>query len=146
VFLRALESLPRYRWTGAPFRAWLYRIAHNLVVDLHRRRTRHPVGVLDDGQVDPGRLGDPDGWLQEKVARGALPAAVDDLTALQRRVILLKFAAGLSNAEVAVVLERTEGAVKAVQHAAVVALRRCLTDLAPGDAAPAVEPEARPRE
>jgi RNA polymerase sigma-70 factor, ECF subfamily len=126
VFLRALESLPRYRWTGAPFRAWLYRIAHNLVVDLHRRRTRHPVGVLDDEQVDPGRLGDPDGWLQEKVAREALLAAVDDLTALQRQVILLKFAAGLSNAEVAVVLERTEGAVKALQHAGLQSLQRRL--------------------
>jgi RNA polymerase sigma-70 factor (ECF subfamily) len=126
VFLRALEALPRYRPTGAPFRAWLYRIARNLVIDRRRRRSSHPVDVLDDGLVDEGRLGDPAGWLQEKVAREALLAAVDELTPLQRHVILLKFAAGLSNAEVAAVLDRTEGAVKALQHAGLRALQRRL--------------------
>ena len=130
VFLRALEVLPRYRWTGVPFRAWLYRIAHNLVIDLHRRRTRHPVAPLADGQaaglVDGGLLGDPDRWATEKVAREALQTAVDDLTAPQRQVILLKFAAGLSNAEVAVIVGRTEGAVKALQHAGLQGLQRRL--------------------
>jgi RNA polymerase sigma-70 factor (ECF subfamily) len=135
VFLRALEALPRYRPTGAPVRAWLYRIAHNLVIDAHRRRHRRPEttlidghadGLVADGHADGRRLGDPAGWLAEKVAREALVAAVDDLTALQRQVILLKFAGGMSNAEVAAVLDRTEGAVKALQHAGLRSLQRRL--------------------
>ena len=126
VFLRALEALPRYRWTGVPVRAWLYRIAHNLVIDRRRHRTRHPVTELLDGHVDERALGDPTDWLAEKVAREALLAAVDDLTAAQRQVILLKFAAGLSNAEAAAVLGRTEGAVKALQHAGLQGLHRRL--------------------
>ena len=126
VFLRALEALPRYRWTGAPVRAWLYRIAHNLVIDRRRHRARHPVTELLDGHADGRALGDPTDWLAEKVAREALLAAVDDLTAAQRQVILLKFAAGLSNAEAAAVLGRTEGAVKALQHAGLQGLHRRL--------------------
>jgi RNA polymerase sigma-70 factor (ECF subfamily) len=126
VFLRALESLPRYRWTGVPVRAWLFRIAHNLVIDLRRHRTRHPVTSLVDGHVDERRLGDPTDWLAEKVTREALLAAVDGLTALQRQVILLKFGAGMSNAEAAAVLDRTEGAVKALQHAGLQSLQRRL--------------------
>jgi RNA polymerase sigma-70 factor (ECF subfamily) len=135
VFLRALEALPRFRWTGVPVRAWLYRIAHNLVIDVRRRRRRHPEstladghadGLVADGHADGRRLGDPAGWLAEKVAREALVAAVDDLTALQRQVILLKFAGGMSNAEVAAVLDRTEGAVKALQHAGLRSLQRRL--------------------
>ena len=130
VFLRALEALPRYRLTGAPVRAWLYRIAHNLVIDAHRRRRRHPETALEDGvadgHADGRRLGDPAGWLAEKLAREALVAAVDALTPPQRHVILLKFAAGMTNAEVAVVLDRTEGAVKALQHAGLRSLQRRL--------------------
>jgi RNA polymerase sigma-70 factor (ECF subfamily) len=126
VFLRALESLPRYRWTGVPFRAWLFRIAHNLVVDFRRRRARRPVEPLIDGQADERRDGDPAGWLVEKSTREALLVAIDQLTAPQRQVILLKFGLGMSNAEVAVIVERTEGAVKALQHAALRALQRRL--------------------
>ena len=131
VFLRALEALPRYRWTGVPVRAWLYRIAHNLAVDRRRHRMRHPVTELLDGHAGGRALGDPAGWLGEKVAREALLAAVDDLTAAQRQVILLKFAAGLSNAEAAAALGRTEGAVKALQHAGLQGLHRRLAGRRP---------------
>jgi RNA polymerase sigma-70 factor (ECF subfamily) len=126
VFLQALESLPRYRWTGVPFRAWLYRIAHNLVVDRHRHRrpATTPIDARAEGSADGRPVGDPAGWLAEKVAREALVAAVAALTPLQRQVVLLKYAAGLTNAESGAVLGRTEGAVKALQHAALRALAR----------------------
>jgi RNA polymerase sigma-70 factor, ECF subfamily len=126
VFLRALESLPGYRWTGVPFQAWLFRIAHNLLVDSLRRRARRPSEPLDEALPDDARSADPEGWLVEKVTREDLLEAVDGLTELQRQVITLKFAAGLSNAEVAVILDRTEGAVKALQHAGIQALQRRL--------------------
>jgi RNA polymerase sigma-70 factor (ECF subfamily) len=128
VFVRALEALPRYRWTGVPFRAWLFRIAHNLVVDVRRRRARRPVAPLIDVYADDHPLADPAAWLAEKGAREALLAAVDGLTAAQRQVIVLKFGAGMSNAEVAVALGRTAGAVKALQHAALRSLQRRLAE------------------
>jgi RNA polymerase sigma-70 factor (ECF subfamily) len=93
VFLRALEAITTYRWKGTPFQAWLFRIAHNLLVDSLRRHARRPS---------------------------------EHLTELQRHVIILKFGAGLSNAEVAHVLGRTEGAVKALQHSGLRSLQRRL--------------------
>ncbi len=126
VFLRALESLPGYKWTGVPFQAWLFRIAHNMLVDSLRRRSRRPSEPLDEGVPDRTKVADPESWLEEKVRREGLLLAVDRLTELQRQVITLKFAGGLTNAEVAQVLGRTEGAVKALQHAAVQSLQRQL--------------------
>ena len=126
VFLRALESLPVYKWTGVPFQAWLFRIAHNLLVDALRRRARRPSEPLDETMPDRSAVADPEAWLAAKVAREGLLHAVERLTELQRQVISLKFAAGLKNAEVAHVLGRTEGAVKALQHAAIQSLQRQL--------------------
>ncbi|MDQ3700498.1 MAG: sigma-70 family RNA polymerase sigma factor [Chloroflexota bacterium] len=126
VFLRALESLSGYKWTGVPFQAWLFRIAHNLLVDTLRRRSRRPSEPLDETMPDRSAVADPEGWLLDKVAREGLLHAVERLTELQRQVISLKFAAGLTNAEAAHVLGRTEGAVKALQHAAVQSLQRQL--------------------
>ena len=129
VFLKALESLGGYKWTGVPFQAWLFRIAHNQMVDALRRRGRRPSEPLDDSlQVqDERRLVDPEAMLSEKLTREGLIQAVDRLTELQRRVISLKFAGGLSNAEVAQLMGKTEGAVKALQHAALAALQKHLS-------------------
>ena len=142
VFLRALEALPGYRWTGLPVRAWLLRIARNRLVDGRRRRARRPSVPLDAAGPlpDAARTADPARWLADKVARERLLAAVARLTAQQRQVVTRKFAAGLSNAEVAAVLGRSEGAVKALQHAALAALRRHLADLALGAGARAEAP------
>jgi RNA polymerase sigma-70 factor (ECF subfamily) len=126
VFLRALEAIPGYRWTGVPFQAWIFRIAHNLMVDSLRQRTRRPIEALDESLPDATWAADPEGWLVEKVTREHLIKAVDHLTELQRQVITLKFAASLSNAEVAIILGRSEGAVKALQHAGLQSLQRQL--------------------
>ena len=127
VFLRALEAISSYRWTGTPFQAWLFRIAHNLLVDSLRRHARRPSEPLDDTFPDGARIADPEGWLVEKVTRESLLLAIEHLTDLQRHVITLKFGAGLSNAEVAHVLGRTEGAVKALQHSGLRSLQRRLS-------------------
>ena len=127
VFLKALESIGGYKWTGVPFQAWLFRIAHNLFVDYLRRRTQRVSEPLDEGLPDRDWAADPEAWLAEKVTREGLIKAVEQLTELQKQVIALKFAGGLSNAEAARVLGRTEGAVKALQHAALQSLQRRLT-------------------
>ncbi len=124
VFLKALESLGGYRWTGVPFQAWLFRIAHNLLVDYLRRRSKRASEPLDEALPDRRREADPEALLAEKLTRQGLIEAVERLTELQRQVIALKFAGGLSNAEVAAILGKTEGAVKALQHAALQALQR----------------------
>lgn len=124
VFLKALESLGGYRWTGVPFQAWLFRIARNLLVDTLRRRGRRPSEPLDEAFPDDRRGADPEAMLQAKLTREGLIRAVEGLTELQRQVVALKFAGGLSNAEVAHIMGKSEGAVKALQHAALAALQR----------------------
>ena len=128
VFLKALESLGGYKWTGVPFQAWLFRIAHNMMVDLLRRRSRRPSEPIDEamGLQDERRTVDPEAMLVEKLSREGLLRAVDRLTELQKQVISLRFAAGLPNAEVARLMGKSEGAVKALQHAALAALQRHL--------------------
>jgi RNA polymerase sigma-70 factor, ECF subfamily len=127
VFLRALESLPGYRWTGVPFQAWLFRIAHNLLVDWLRRAGRRPtvpldavagVAAADDPAADPER------WTLERATRQELAEAVARLTPAQQQVLGLRFVAGLPTAEVARVLGRSEASVKALQHAGLRALQR----------------------
>jgi RNA polymerase sigma-70 factor (ECF subfamily) len=124
VFLKAMESLRGYKWTGVPFQAWLFRIAHNLMVDNLRRRSKRTSEPLDEALPDRRPHADPEERLAEKLTRQGLIEAVERLTELQRQVIHLKFAAGLSNAEVAQIMGKTEGAVKALQHAALQALQR----------------------
>ena len=129
VFLKALESLGGYKWTGIPFQAWLFRIAHNMMVDTLRRRSRRPTEPIEHAAAlsDERRVADPEAMLAEKLSREGLLQAVDRLTELQKQVISLKFAAGLPNAEVARLMGKTEGAVKALQHAALASLQRHLT-------------------
>ena len=124
VFLKAMESLRGYKWTGVPFQAWLFRIAHNLLVDNLRRRSKRVSEPLDEALPDRRREADPEAHLAEKLTRQGLIHAVERLTDLQKQVIHLKFAGGLSNAEVAQIMGRTEGAVKALQHAALQSLQR----------------------
>jgi RNA polymerase sigma-70 factor, ECF subfamily len=128
VFLKALESLGGYKWTGVPFQAWLFRIAHNMMVDTLRRRSRRPSDPIEyaAGLSDERRSADPDAMLSDKLTREGLLEAVECLTELQKQVISLKFAGGLPNAEVARLMGKSEGAVKALQHAALASLNRHL--------------------
>lgn len=129
VFLKALESLGGYKWTGVPFQAWLFRIAHNMMVDTLRRRGRRPSEPMEHAasMSDERLAANPEGMLAEKLNREGLLQAVDKLTALQKQVISLKFAGGLPNAEVARLMGKSEGAIKALQHAALASLNRHLT-------------------
>jgi RNA polymerase sigma-70 factor (ECF subfamily) len=134
VFLKGMESLRGYKWTGVPFQAWLFRIAHNLMVDNLRRRSKRTSEPIDEALPDRRREADPEAHLAEKLTREGLLRAVERLTDLQKQVIQLKFAGGLSNAEVAQIMGKTEGAVKALQHAGLQALQR---QFARGAGAPA---------
>jgi RNA polymerase sigma-70 factor (ECF subfamily) len=126
VFLRALESLGSYCWQGVPFSSWLFRIAHNQIVDHLRRRSRRPQTALDASMRESSPAADPEGYLLKVLEREELVAAVGQLTPLQQQVILLRFAAELPTAEVARILGKSESAVKALQRAAIQKLQRRL--------------------
>lgn len=125
VFLNALKSISSYNWKGLPFSSWLFRIAHNQIVDYHRKRSRRVSVPLDDAipLVAPDNLEKmaEDNFDQERVMEAA-----KGLTDLQNEVISLRFAAELSLAEVARVMGKNIGAIKALQHSAIVSLRKKL--------------------
>ncbi|MCD6552798.1 MAG: sigma-70 family RNA polymerase sigma factor [Anaerolineae bacterium] len=125
VFLRALEGLESYSYRGVPFVAWLYRIAQARVADYHRRWGRRGETLpLDEKLV--GMDDDLATFAEHREAYEDLYTALQQLTEEQQQVIALKFLAGLKNAEVAYVLGKTEGAVKALQHRALASLQRIL--------------------
>ncbi len=122
VFHRALRSLPRFKWTGAPFAAWLFRIASNMIADRAKRAAREQSVTLDEDAAIPGA-----GQLQssvEEVERQAhLFGLVDTLAEDQRRVVVMRFAEDKSISEIAQTLGRSDGAVKQLQFRALQNLR-----------------------
>jgi RNA polymerase sigma-70 factor (ECF subfamily) len=126
VFLRAIESLGTYQDQGAPFIAWLYRIAHARVVDYWRSSNRRQTAPLDDPLLQDSLVETDEGIEKDFVQHRLLWSALRHLTDDQQNVIILRFVQGLSNAEIAQLLGKTEGAVKALQRRALEALARLL--------------------
>jgi len=126
VLLRVLESLKGYRFRGVPLAAWVFRIARNCLIDLSRRRQRRPQvglyeGIPDDTQDSPQTA------AERSAAQDELRLALTRLTEEQRQVIILKFIEGMDNASVARVLGRSQGAVKSLQHRALISLRKIIS-------------------
>lgn len=127
VFTNALAALPRYR-PGAragSFRSWLFTIAHNVVVNQHRDRSRHPVSMLDAATEVHDRSPSPEDAYLDVESRQSLRAVLANLSEDQRRVVELRLA-GLTDKEIARVLGRNHGAVRATQYRAVNRLRALL--------------------
>jgi RNA polymerase sigma-70 factor (ECF subfamily) len=112
IFVRALDALPRYRAEGVPFAAWLFRIARNATVDYHRRRrTAVTWDHLPEAQQPQADLDLEAGALhRDDIAR--LRVLVQTLEPDRRELLALRFAAGLSIAEVATVIGKSEEATK----------------------------------
>ena len=126
VFLNALQSISSYKWKGMPFTSWLYRIAHNQVVDYFRKKSKHATVPLDESLPIPAVDGDPKYEVERKMEIETIAMVTKKLTQSQQEVISLRFASELSIAEVAGVMGKSEGAVKALQHSAIAALRKVL--------------------
>lgn len=124
VFLKLLEAIKASKGPRTHLSAWLYRVAHNLVVDHFRRRPREESLPLEEELVAAPE--DVTVVVEKKLAQQQLRAAISHLTVDQQQVIVLKFVEGLSNAEVGQVLGKTEGAVKSLQHRALAALQRIM--------------------
>jgi RNA polymerase sigma-70 factor (ECF subfamily) len=116
IFLKMLAGLPSYRWRKVPFAAWLMRIARNEVVSFARRNgKRAHDGELPEELVDKGNA-DPAETTERTMALEDLRGAVALLPEAQRDVIILRFASGLSVADTAKALGKSENNVKVLQH------------------------------
>ncbi|MEA3438822.1 MAG: sigma-70 family RNA polymerase sigma factor [Chloroflexota bacterium] len=127
VFLRMIQSLPNYRLQGSPFQAWLFRIAHNLAIDFSRKASNRNQTQLTKDLVanDP----DPAQVSERNLTSERLNLALTELGQDQRDVIALRFVVCLSIADTALVLNKSQDAVKGLQRRALTALRNLLTDL-----------------
>jgi len=127
VFRRMLIALPRYRSIGMPFRAWLFKIAHNILVDHYRmQRGLKLVPLSATTKVDMPGI-DPAVTVSQRMATQQAFDALAALEPFQREVLTLRFLAGLSLKETALTLGKTEDAVKAIQRRGLAILRIVLT-------------------
>ncbi len=122
VFVRVLQAIQSEQFWHTSFRGWLYRIAHNLLVDHYRKQPPVPMLALDEQLV--AAQGDPDSALAEKLSRQDLLAAISQLTLNQQQVLVLRFGEQLAAREVAEIMGKSVGAVEMLQHRALTALRR----------------------
>ncbi|MBN1875894.1 MAG: RNA polymerase sigma factor [Anaerolineae bacterium] len=139
TFFQALKHISRYQERpGATFQSWLFRIAHNLVVNWYRDRSRRQHVTLDAvelfGNGTPflndalfsTSLTPPDGvMIAEEHAQ--LRQAIDRLPEERKTLIILKFVEQMSNTEIAAILGKTEGAIKSLYHRTLMSLRKAMT-------------------
>jgi RNA polymerase sigma-70 factor (ECF subfamily) len=127
TFLRAFTHLERYTFRGVPFSAWLYRIAHNAVANWYRDRQRHQVVSLDAlvPQRPEGKR--PEDLAQAQDERTSVLESIRQLPAERQQLLILKFSEELTNAQIAQVMGRTEGAIKSLYHRTLLALRQDLS-------------------
>jgi len=123
VFHHALTALPRFKWRGAPFAAWLFKIASNAIIDRSKRAAKEQQTTIPEPSTDvtPQEIAD------EMERRARLFELVDGLPADQRRVVNMRFAEEKSIREIADELGRSEGAVKQLQFRALQNLRTHLS-------------------
>lgn len=136
VFVRALKHIRNYNERGVPFAAWLYRIAHNLVVNFHRDTSRKPSISLDatgDGdepltrELHADDANDHDHAIDLQKDQAKLVRAIRALSEERQQLIVLKFVEQMSNADIGQIMTRSEGAVKSLYHRTLIQLRELLT-------------------
>lgn len=122
TFLKVWQSIGRYRWQGKPFTAWLYTLAHNEMVD--HFRAKRPRAPLDERQ--PYHGAGPDDLVIRQQTYADVRLALNHLTPDQRQLIILKFYMDKDNREIAQIMGKKEGTIRALQMRALAALRRHL--------------------
>ena len=123
TFLRMLESIGRFRFQAAPFSAWLFRIAHNLSMDHFRANRRwQPEEDVPEPHGSEERSAEDEAF--QAIGRQSMLDLIDSLSQEQQQVLTLKFVFGFSNGEAATILDKTEGAIKSLQHRALVSLQK----------------------
>ena len=134
TFLSALSALPRFEERAdvdggsdaSTFRVWLFRIARNVIAERRRRSRRRPEASIDLALATPDPL-DVETTVVDREAATSAWAAVDRLTGDRRQAVILRFVHEMSTADIATVLDRSEGAVRVLIHRG---LRSVARDLA----------------
>ena len=123
TFLKMLEKIGSFKWQSAPFSAWLFRIAHNLAMDHFRAGRRWQP---EEEVPEPPGEEEPSAELtaMQTIGRESMLKLIDRLSPEQQQVLTLKFVFNLPNAEVAAILDKSEGAIKSLQHRALVSLQK----------------------
>lgn len=132
TLMRVIEKIPTYEWREIPFKAWIFRITRNLLVDYFRRRDKQKETSLDnvpewDGAGDAGAADGGD-LASQLSMREDLQQAIANLPEEQRTVFLLRFVEGLELEQVAALLERSLPSIKSLQYRAVQNLRKALSE------------------
>ncbi len=124
VFLKALESLKSYQERGIPMQSWLFRIAHNMVVDHLRKAAKRKTVPIDTVQREGGT--DPMTVAERNIEMERVARAMEQITKEQREVLRLRFFGGLTSKEAGSILNKSDGAVREMQRAAIENLRKLL--------------------
>jgi len=126
TFLKMLEAIGRFRWQSAPFSAWLFRIAHNLAMD-HFRATRRWQSEEEVPEPPDSEEASAEDEAMQSIGRQSMLELIENLSHDQQQVLTLKYVFNFPNAEVATILGKTEGAIKSLQHRALVSLQKQIT-------------------
>lgn len=124
VFHRAFRHIENYNERGVPFSAWLYRIAHNLVANWYRDRSRKKEVALDDQLPSSFQFDFPESAIEKTQESEKLMKAIRKLPPERQQLIILKFVEGLSNLEIGVIMRKSEGAIKSLYHRTLESLRK----------------------
>src|SRR5919202_4554369 len=130
TFLKMLEAIGRFRWQSAPFSAWLFRFAHTLAMD-HFRASRR--WQPEEDVPEPAGAEEPsaESAALHSIGRQSMLALIEKLSHEQQQVLALKFVFNFPNGEVATILGKSEGAIKSLQHRALVSLQKQLARSSP---------------
>ena len=126
TFYRALDNLHTYEDRGAPFAAWLFRIAHNLMANWHRDRSRRRFLSLDRLWSHKADSDSPEDQVEQEENREALWSAINRLPEERRNLLLWKFGSQMSNLEIGELMDKSESAIKSLYFRTLAALRQDL--------------------
>jgi RNA polymerase sigma-70 factor, ECF subfamily len=123
TFLKMLEKIDTFRWRSAPFSAWLFRIAHNLAMDHFRAGRRWQP---EEEVPEPPGEEEASAELEamRTIGRESMLRLIEELSPEQQQVLTLKFVFGFANGDVATILDKSEGAIKSLQHRALASLQK----------------------
>lgn len=124
VFYRAMRHIHNYNDRGLPISAWLYRIAHNLVANWHRDNSRRKEIPLEDILLGSGDGFHPEQELLISEEQQRLLSIIRNLPEERQQLLILKYIENFSNAEIGLIMDRTEGAVKSLYHRTLLSLRK----------------------
>lgn len=125
VFIKALQNIKSYRYKGKSFASWLFRIAHNQIIDYYRQSNKYQqVPIMET--LSSTDEEDPVISLERRAEVSTIKQAIEELPPRQKEIISLRFGAELSISETAQATGISEGSVKKLQHEAITRLKKLM--------------------